>query len=78
MQKADLSPAPQNPFEDSKVSYYETLKASSHNCHSDKHDIRPWLNYFWGALLRAYREFEEHGCYYNKSGFKNRINTCRY
>ena len=25
----------------------------------DKHDEKPWLNYFWGALLRAYREFEE-------------------
>lgn len=46
-------------FEDSKESYYETLEASSHHWHSDKHDVRPWLNYFWGALLRAYREFEE-------------------
>ena len=46
-------------FEDSKESYYETLEASSQHWHSEKHDIRPWLNYFWGALLRAYREFEE-------------------
>ncbi len=46
-------------FEDSKESYYETLEASSHHWHTDKHDVRPWLNYFWGALLRAYREFEE-------------------
>ena len=38
---------------------YETLEASSQYWHSGKHDIRPWLNYFWGALLRAYREFEE-------------------
>lgn len=45
-------------FEDSKESYYETLEASSQHWHSGKHDIRPWLNYFWGALLRAYREFE--------------------
>ncbi len=27
--------------------------------HEEKHDVRPWLNYFWGALLRAYKEFEE-------------------
>lgn len=46
-------------FEDSKESYYETLEASSQHWHLGKHDIRPWLNYFWGALLRAYREFEE-------------------
>ncbi len=46
-------------FEGSKESYYETLEASSHHWHTDKHDVRPWLNYFWGALLRAYREFEE-------------------
>jgi Fic family protein len=46
-------------FEDSKESYYETLEASSHHWHTDKHDVRPWLNYFWGVLLRAYREFEE-------------------
>ncbi len=46
-------------FEDSKVSYYETLEASSRHWHAGKHDVNPWLNYFWGALLRAYREFEE-------------------
>jgi Fic family protein len=45
-------------FEESKESYYETLEASSHHWHADKHDVRPWLNYFLGVLLRAYREFE--------------------
>ncbi|HXH54361.1 MAG TPA: Fic family protein [Gammaproteobacteria bacterium] len=46
-------------FEDSKESYYETLETSSKDWHEEKHDINPWLNYFWGTLLRAYREFEE-------------------
>lgn len=46
-------------FEDSKESYYETLETSSKHWHSGKHDVKPWLNYFWGILLRAYREFEE-------------------
>ncbi len=46
-------------FEDSKESYYETLEASSQHWHSGKQDVKPWLNYFWGVLLRAYREFEE-------------------
>ncbi|MBL0420161.1 Fic family protein [Ramlibacter sp. AW1] len=46
-------------FEESKESYYETLEASSRGWHEGTHDIAPWLDYFWGALLRAYREFEE-------------------
>lgn len=46
-------------FEESKESYYETLEASSQNWHKATHDISPWLDYFWGALLRAYNEFEE-------------------
>lgn len=46
-------------FEESKESYYETLEASSQGWHEASHNIAPWLNYFWGALLRAYREFEE-------------------
>ena len=46
-------------FEESKESYYETLEASSQDWHEAAHDIAPWLDYFWGALLRAYKEFEE-------------------
>ncbi len=46
-------------FEESKESYYETLEASSQGWHDGMHDIAPWLDYFWGALLRAYKEFEE-------------------
>ncbi len=45
-------------FESSKVSYYETLEASSHRWHEGKHDWRPWLNFFWGVLIAAHREFE--------------------
>lgn len=46
-------------FEESKESYYETLEASSQGWHEATHDITPWLDYFWGALLRAYKEFEQ-------------------
>lgn len=45
-------------FEDSKESYYETLEISSQGWHEGKHNVQPWLDYFWGALLRAYKEFE--------------------
>lgn len=59
-------------FEDSKESYYETLEASSQGWHEDKHDVRPWLDYFWGALLRAYKEFEERvGTIDNRHGSKS-------
>jgi Fic family protein len=46
-------------FEESKESYYETLEASSQGWYDGAHDIAPWLDYFWGALLRACKEFEE-------------------
>lgn len=46
-------------FEESKESYYETLETSSQGWHKVAHDSGPWLNYFWGALLRAYKEFEQ-------------------
>lgn len=45
-------------FEESKESYYETLEASSQQWHEATHDPAPWMDYFWGALLRAYKEFE--------------------
>lgn len=46
-------------FEISEESYYETLEQSSQGWHDGAHDPHPWLNYFWGAMQRAYREFEE-------------------
>jgi Fic family protein len=46
-------------IEESKTSYYETLEASSQGWHQGAHDAGPWLRYFWGVLLRAYREYEE-------------------
>ncbi|RME22430.1 MAG: Fic family protein [Deltaproteobacteria bacterium] len=46
-------------FEESKESYYETLERSSQGWHDDAHDPHPWLDYFWGAMQRAYSEFED-------------------
>jgi Fic family protein len=46
-------------FEETKESYYETLELSSRGWHESNHDPMPWTRYFWGVLLRAYREFEE-------------------
>ena len=46
-------------YEQTKEGYYETLEASSQGWHEGRHDPNPWLNYFWGVMLRGYREFEE-------------------
>jgi Fic family protein len=46
-------------FEETKEGYYETLEASSQGWHQGQHNAKPWLDYFWGALLRSYSEFEE-------------------
>ncbi len=46
-------------IEESKETYYETLEASSQHWHDGRHDVLPWMHYFWGVLLRAYGEFEE-------------------
>ncbi|HUS24398.1 MAG TPA: Fic family protein [Candidatus Binatia bacterium] len=45
--------------EESREGYYEALEASSQRWHDSAHDPHAWLDYFWGTLLRAYREFEE-------------------
>ncbi|MDZ4730167.1 MAG: Fic family protein [Xanthomonadales bacterium] len=46
-------------IEQSKETYYEALEASSQDWHEGQHNVMPWLNYFWGMLLRAYGEFRE-------------------
>ena len=46
-------------IEQSKDTYYEALERSSRGWHESSHNPHPWLDYFWGVLIRAYREFEE-------------------
>lgn len=46
-------------IEESRETYYEALERSSQGWHDDAHNPNPWLGYFWGMLIRAYREFEE-------------------
>lgn len=45
--------------EQSKETYYETLNKSSQKWHESKHDVIPWVNYFLGTILAAFKEFEE-------------------
>lgn len=61
-------------FEQSKETYYETLETSSQHWHQSQHDVMPWLNYFWGVLIRAYREFEDRvGTLYSGRGSKTEL-----
>ncbi|MCH8277993.1 MAG: Fic family protein [Proteobacteria bacterium] len=46
-------------FFESSRSYYETLETSSKGWHEGQHDVMPWVRYFWGVMLSAYRIFEE-------------------
>ncbi len=46
-------------IEESRDTYYEALEASSKGWHEGRHDPFPWLEYFWGVLLRAYGEFRD-------------------
>ena len=45
-------------FEESKEGYYSSLQESSQGWHSSNHNPLPWIEYFWGVLIRAYKEYE--------------------
>jgi len=46
-------------FEQTKRSYYDTLQRCSQGWHEEKHDAFPWIGYFWGVMLAAYKEYEQ-------------------
>jgi Fic family protein len=45
-------------IEQTKESYYDTLYRASQGWHEDEHDPVPWIDYWLGTLLAAYREME--------------------
>lgn len=45
-------------IEKSKETYYEALAASSEDWHNGGHNVSPWMQYWWGVLIAAYKEFE--------------------
>ena len=45
-------------IEQSRETYYEALQASSEGWHESSHDLRPWLGYFFGVIVAAYKELE--------------------
>ena len=53
-------------IEQSRDTYYEALGRSSAGWHEGRHDPHPWLDYFWGVLLKAYAEFTDRAGILNK------------
>ena len=46
-------------IERTKESYYDALHASSVKWHEETNDYKPFIRYMLGAILAAYREFNE-------------------
>jgi Fic family protein len=46
-------------FLETSEQYYETLEVSSQGWQESKHDVMPWVQYFWGVMLSAYQLFED-------------------
>ncbi|MBR1838485.1 MAG: Fic family protein [Bacteroidaceae bacterium] len=46
-------------IEKTKETYYETLQASSTQWHDNSNDYTPFVKYYLGILLKAYKEFED-------------------
>jgi Fic family protein len=57
-------------IEKSKETYYEVLQESSHSWHESENNYLPFLQYYLGVTVKAYREFQdrvEHLLYRNFS-----------
>jgi len=46
-------------IEESRESYYECLRRSSHRWHDSKHELTPWFNFLFAIIRRAYVELEK-------------------
>ena len=54
--------------------YYESLLRSSQGWHEGAHDLSPWLEYFFGVLLAAYKELESRvGGITQRRGYKRQM-----
>lgn len=45
-------------IDSSRETYYEALAGSTGGWHDGEHDLVPWISYFLGILLAAYKELE--------------------
>lgn len=54
-------------IENSKESYYEALKESSMGWHDNKNNYEPFIKYYLGVVVSAYKEFESRVYYVSKA-----------
>lgn len=55
-------------IEKTKETYYEVLQASSAGWHEAKNSYEPFVRYYLGLTLKAYREFEQRASFVSRSG----------
>ncbi|MDM8292033.1 Fic family protein [Faecalicoccus pleomorphus] len=53
-------------IENSKETYYETLRQSSIGWHTNENDYEPFVKYYLGIIISAYKEFETRVHYVSK------------
>ena len=56
-------------IEKTKQSYYDVLKTCSEGWHDNHNDYLPFVKYYLGIVLKAYRELEDRMQYMNKTKF---------
>ena len=60
-------------IEKTKETYYESLQSSSVGWHDNKNSYDPFLKYFLGVLIKAYKEFENRVIYLKNFRKSDRI-----
>ncbi|MCR4623842.1 MAG: Fic family protein [Alphaproteobacteria bacterium] len=60
-------------IEKTKETYYESLQSSSVGWHDNKNSYEPFLKYFLGVLIKAYKEFENRVIYLKNFKKSDRI-----
>lgn len=61
-------------IETSRDTYRDALLKSSHGWHAGAHDLAPWLGYFFGVLVAAYKELQERvGAITQARGYKKQM-----
>lgn len=62
-------------IEQSRDTYYESLRQSTADWHEGEHDLGPWTDYFLGVINAAYQDFESRTALVNGRGSKRALIT---
>lgn len=56
---------------DTKIEYYAALAASDQGWHENKNDMKPFIRYILGIILKCYRDFEDRVILEEKTGVRS-------